>query len=124
MRSKLIKYLHSNGVTNGDQIVQIGLAYRIYDLEEQDKLTELLINEIERISTSIQADEAIKLAYIFGRIIDEKTLEILDRVVGVDIDSLETSMVVDALIAFSQTKVPVRPKFISLCFSKLNGKLD
>lgn len=52
-------------------------------------------------SLDIEPEEAIKLAYLLGKFASSDFMEMLDRVIGNEIDELEPSMLCDAILAFT-----------------------
>lgn len=66
MRPKALEWLRSGAFPEASHLVSLGAAYRLYDLNEPSEMSKLVETHCLEMGTAVSADEAVKLAMMFG----------------------------------------------------------
>ena len=106
--------------------VNIAAAYlTLYeDGEVPEDLLNLLEKTLENQAQSMTASDAINLVQVFSSSGSSYTLELLDRVIGNNIDQVPAQQAYDAFMAFSfAKKADVRPKIGALLMRCISENL-
>ena len=120
------EWLAQEKIEDMQDFVNISAAYlSLYeDGEVPEDLLNLLEKTLENQAQSITASDAINLVQVFSSSGSSYTLELLDRVIGNNIDQVPAQQAYDAFMAFSfAKKADVRPKIGALLMRCISENL-
>ena len=107
--------------------VYVATAY--LSMYEEGQLPKSLLRQFEtyirRNALNFNAQQAIHLVQVFYKCGSSYTMEVFDRIIGLNIDDIPIRQIFDAFVAFaSSEKAEVRPKITQLLLKTLSENLE